>query len=274
MTVTVTSRRLPGPAAPGFFLTIACRSHKVFVTYRLKITPYLAHNRQVGDQRECGAGGPRQAWGRRAWLEGGAWSDSARQWAGPGCDYPGREPGGRRGAARAARRLPARRPGRVQQRAPPDRRGAGRVRTVRGAGGGERGRPGRPGRPVPVGHLAAVARTTRRQLLTHDAARRGAGRAACRGRRRGGRRERVRAGLPLGGPPRGGGAPGVLRGPAVRPRRRGRSAGQGGAAGTAPGRPAPGDGGGLGRRRRRRRPEPGRPSRRRRGCGGRGTVLL
>jgi len=46
MTVTVTSRRLPDPAAPGFFLTIACRSHKVFVTYRLKITPYLADERQ------------------------------------------------------------------------------------------------------------------------------------------------------------------------------------------------------------------------------------
>ena len=78
--------------------------------------------------------------------------------------------------------------------------------------------------------------------------------------------------IPVGRPPGGGGAPRVLRGPAVRPGRRGRPAGQGGAAGTSAGRPAPGDAGGL--RGKRRQREPDRHPYRRRGRRGRGAVLL
>ncbi len=238
----VTSHLMPGPAVPGSCSTIACRAHPVFGAHRLKAVP-LPCLRPANWGKLSGRCLP--GWGRRAWLEGGGWSDCARQgWpAGPGRDHPCGEPRGRWGPARAARRLPARRRGGVRQRAPPDRGGTGRLRPVRRAGRGGRGRPGRAGRPLPVGDLAAVAGTARRRRLTHRAAGRRAGRAARRGRRGGGGRGRVRAGLPVGRPPRGGGAPRVLRGPVVRPGRRGRPDGQGRAAGTAAGRPAPGDAG-------------------------------
>ena len=118
-------------------------------------------------QRRIGRSGPCRAWARRAWLEGGAWSDSpaaGRTWL----RSPRRE--------REAGGVP---PGLLGDCLPAvDAFGSGRrLSAAELAGYGrsgeqaaEAGSPWAAWSTSTVGDLAAVARTARRRLLTHGAA--------------------------------------------------------------------------------------------------------